>query len=501
MIMRKLDKLILKSFFAPFILTFFLVVFILLLQFMLKYFDDILGKDLGFGVFMEFMFYFSIRITPEAFPLALLLSSLMTFGNLGEQNELTAIKSSGISLIRTLFPLFFVSIIISLLAFYSNNYIIPKANLKALSLLYDIKRKKPSMDLKEGQFYDGIPGYSIKIDEKVNDKILKNIIIYDHISFPGNNRVILADSCHMYPFSNDRYLAFELFNGSSYTEIPRSNNFISRRINQFYRTNFKKMKMVFDMSSFNLNRTKEELFSGDYRMKNISQLNRTIDSLNYLKDKQKYILLKNSTPFYKFHMKDKFILSDRIKLVRSELREEDLVFDYYSKDSIKSLNNLFYNIDSIFLDLDSALIFSNSLDNARSLKTNLSINSVKIKSQDFEINKNSIEMYRKYAQAFACLTMFLIGAPLGSLIKKGGLGIPVIISIFFYLLYYFLNILSLKWAREGILLPEYAAWVSNFVLFPIGFFFLYKSSKDSRLIDFDFYLTYYNKFFKKFKRT
>ena len=230
-------------------------------------------------------------------------------------------------------------------------------------------------------------------------------------------------------------------------------------------------------------------------------MNRTIDSLNYLKDKQKYILLKNSTPFYKFHMKDKFILSARIKLVRSELREEDLVFDYYSKDSIKSLNNLFYNIDSIFLDLDSALIFSISLDNARSLKTNLSINSVKIKSQDFEINKNSIEMYRKYAQAFACLTMFLIGAPLGSLIKKGGLGIPVIISIFFYLLYYFLNILSLKWAREGILLPEYAAWVSNFVLFPIGFFFLYKSSKDSRLIDFDFYLTYYNKFFKKFKRT
>ena len=139
--MRKLDKLILKSFFAPFILTFFLVVFILLLQFMLKYFDDILGKDLGFGVFMEFMFYFSIRITPEAFPLALLLSSLMTFGNLGEQNELTAIKSSGISLIRTLFPLFFVSIIISLVAFYSNNYIIPKANLKALSLLYDIKEK------------------------------------------------------------------------------------------------------------------------------------------------------------------------------------------------------------------------------------------------------------------------------------------------------------------------------------------------------------------------
>ncbi len=198
-------------------------------------------------------------------------------------------------------------------------------------------------------------------------------------------------------------------------------------------------------------------------------------------------------------MRNKFILSDRIKLVRSELKEEDLILDYYSNDSIKSINNIYFNTDSAFLNIDSSLIFSKSLDNARSLKTNLSINSVKIKSQNFEINKNSIELYRKYAQAFACFTMFLIGAPLGSLIKKGGLGVPVIISIFFYLIYYFLNILSLKWAREGILLPEYAAWVSNIVLFPVGFFFLYKSSKDSRLIDFDFYITYYKKIFKKFK--
>ena len=184
---------------------------------MLKYFDDILGKDLSFGVLFEFLFYFSVRITPDALPLAVLLSSIMTFGNLGENNELVAIKSSGISLIRTLLPLFFISILISIFAFYSNNNFVPKANLKALSLLYDIKKKKPSMDLKEGQFYSGIPGYSIKANKKVTDKLLNDVIIYDHVTYQGNNRVILSDSAYMYSIMDNKYLVFELFSGSSYT--------------------------------------------------------------------------------------------------------------------------------------------------------------------------------------------------------------------------------------------------------------------------------------------
>ena len=168
---------------------------------MLKYFDDILGKDLSFWVLLEFLFYFSVRITPDALPLAVLLSSIMTFGNLGENNELVAIKSSGVSLLRVLLPLFIVSVILTFFAFYSNNNFVPKANLKALSLLYDIKRKKPSMDLKEGQFYSGIPGYTIKIDEKVDDELLKGVMIYDHVTYPGNNRVILSDSAMMYSIS------------------------------------------------------------------------------------------------------------------------------------------------------------------------------------------------------------------------------------------------------------------------------------------------------------
>jgi len=199
---RKIDSLIIKSFIGPFLITFFVVVFILLLQFMLKYFDDILGKDLSIDVLLEFLFYFAVRITPDALPLAILLSSIMTFGNLGENNELVAIKSSGVSLLRTLFPLFIISILITFFAFFSNNNFVPKANLKALSLLYDIKRKKPSMDLKEGQFYSGIPGYTIKVQNKIDDKLLQGVIIYDHVTFPGNNRVILSDSSYMYSVLN-----------------------------------------------------------------------------------------------------------------------------------------------------------------------------------------------------------------------------------------------------------------------------------------------------------
>ena len=499
--MKKLDSLILRSFIGPFIVTFFVVVFILLLQFMLKYFDDILGKDLSFGVLFEFLFYFSVRITPDALPLAVLLSSIMTFGNLGENNELVAIKSSGISLIRTLLPLFFISVLISIFAFYSNNNFVPKANLKALSLLYDIKKKKPSMDLKEGQFYSGIPGYSIKANKKVTDKLLNDVIIYDHVTYQGNNRVILSDSAYMYSIMDNKYLVFELFSGSSYTEIP--NDGTKRRslinINQFYRNNFSFMKLVFDMSSFDLKRTKEELFADDYRMKNVTQLSNSIDSLNFNQSKQKYVMFKNSIAFYDFHMKDKFILPDGVKKIRSEFNEDDLIKDFYSNDEkLINLGSSFYdkNINKNYHNN----IYSRALNSARNIKTNLSINSARIKSQSFEINKNEIELLKKYAQAFACLSMFLIGAPLGSLIKRGGIGVPVIISIAFYIVYYVLNILGIKWAREDIISPALAAWLSNLILLPIGLFFLYHSRKDSRIFETNF-IEYFKLKIQKIKKS
>src|SRR6187401_2628172 len=217
--MKKLDKLILSSFIGPFILTFLVVVFILLTQHMLKYFDDIIGKGLGIDVIGQLLFYFAIFMIPVAMPLAVLLSSLITFGNLGEHFELTAIKASGISLLRTLQPIFLFVLILTGVAFYVNNNLVPKAALEAYSLLYDIKQKKPALDLSEGTFYDGIPDMSIKVNKKYPDGItIGDVIIYDHRKHDGNRDVTVADSGKMYTILNERYLKLELFRGYNYIE-------------------------------------------------------------------------------------------------------------------------------------------------------------------------------------------------------------------------------------------------------------------------------------------
>ncbi len=560
--MKKLDKLILSSFFGPFFLTFFITVFILLLQFMLKYFDDIIGKGLEFQVLVEFLFYFSIRITPDALPLAVLLSSLMTFGNLGEHFELTAIKSAGISLVRAIRPIFIFSVLLSIGAFFSNNYIVPAANLKALSLLYDIKQKKPSMDLKEGQFYDGIPDYSIKITEKLPDgETLRDVIIYDHTKGVGNNRVIYADSSKMYTFMNEQYLVFELFDGNLYEENANSGtrSYGANQINQFTRNDFDEMKIVFSLESFAMERTREDLFAGDYRMKNIEELQYDIDSMGRKIDRTMFNLYKTVPGLYSFYGENSFGLPEKYvpfqiefdeakkkrldslenidaeddrserggiktsginpEIVRSsffpfELFESDSTADTVVANKLKLQNAqpedttwqalVAFVAPKLEAELSDPRKINNYHDNAvrsaRNVKATLASNNVRVQTLQREINKNAIEMYRKYAQAAACFSMFLIGAPLGAIIKKGGLGIPVIVSIFFYILYYVLNILSIKWAREDIVTPIYAAWISNLVLLPIGLFFLKQARKDARLFDADFYNVVVDKIKSRFNK-
>ena len=274
--MRRLDRLILKSFIGPFFLTTIVATFILLVQYMLKYFDDFVGKNLGFKVFGELLFYFSINILPNALPLGVLISSLMTFGNLGENFELSAIKSAGISLTRVLKPIFFFILVLTISSFFFNNYVVPAANLKAYSLIYEIKHKKPALDIKKGVFYNGIPNYSIKANEKFGDNVtLKDVMIYDHTRKNGNNFVILADSSRMFSMYNDKFLKLELFDGQYFSQQATKNN----PVDQFQRTSFDQMYMMFSLSSFDLKRTREELFQNNRQMKNIQELSSDIDSL------------------------------------------------------------------------------------------------------------------------------------------------------------------------------------------------------------------------------
>ncbi len=323
LIMKKIDKLVLASFLGPFILTFLVVVFILLNIHMLKYFDDIIGKDLGWDVIGQLLFYFAIFNTPVALPLAVLLSSLIAFGNLGEHFELTAIKSLGISLVRSLGPIFAFVLLVTVGAFIVGNYLVPKAALEAYSLLYDIKQKKPALDLRQGAFYNSIPDISIKVDEKLpEDGVLKGITIYDHRGRTGNKEVTKADSGRMYTFMNDQYLKLELFNGNNYIEGTGSGTDISSGQGSeetFRKTEFARTQIVFDLSSFGLNRTDKKWFQSNRIMRNMQQLRYDMDSVKTEIKTQQISIYTTSNQVFNYHLKkDSIVWPDRNKRIKTK---------------------------------------------------------------------------------------------------------------------------------------------------------------------------------------
>lgn len=584
--MKKIDKLVFTSFIGPFVLTSVVVVFILLTQFMLKYFDDIVGKDLSVGVIAQLIFYFSIYVTMNAFPLAILLSSLMTFGNLGEHFELTALKGAGISLLRIMRPIFIFSLFFMGIGFFNNNYIIPKANLEAFSLLYDIKRKKPALDIKEGVFYSGIPGYSIKINHKFpDDEHLKDIIIYDHMGTTGNKKITIADSGRMYSIFNNRYLVFELFDGKNYAEQPSQNR---RNVNlyeeptPYLRSKFDKSKMVFDLSDFDLKRTRKELFSNNRLMKNISELKAGLDSMHTVREDGMREIKLAAYRFFNYHMRDKMQKDlaiqrarnraaekpEGLKIAEEEMRKIDsveitpdssfrkqqasvkkevkvqdknkkkkvdfkninpeLAQRYHKLQQAKEMgqklqlgneylkNNFILdtlmNTDSVFINFEQTIsaveakisdpsiqerAVSKALNQIRYAKTNINSKYFRIENLTKTIRKFNIEKYKKFAMAFTILIMFLIGAPLGAIIKRGGLGVPVLFSIFFFILFYVFSILGEKWARQGLISEIFGVWMANLVLLPIGLVFLRQARRDARLFDADYYAILINRVRKK----
>ncbi len=562
--MKKLDKLVFKSFIGPFFLTFCVVVFIFLLQFLLRHFEDIVGKGLGWTVYAQLLGYFSINMTPVSFPLAVLLSSLMTYGNLGEHSELTALKGAGVSLTRTLVPMFFFSILLTILAFLSNNYIVPKANLKAYSLLYDIKHKSPALNIKEGVFYNNIPGYQIKVNKKFSDgRSLKDIIIYNHSKRTGNTEVTLADSGQMYTIKNDRYLVMELYDGHHYSEqeLKRTKRSISDRNkpSPYARNKFDHSKFVFSMASFDLKRTKEELFAGNRLMKGVKQLNYDVDSLEKDIKYAKYEAFRNLKAKFNYHLDDleepeellpqnygrvplrdslrnpsefrkvqkpnnttnfaKNVNVDQAKDT-SALGQAGNSKNNRNPNSIKSKAQLYaktagdvpnYNGNlklkskdfekpeisfSIMNDGPDSLLngdFSNTrymvsaVTNARFVKNHVMVTTSKLSVKKAELLRFKIQGLKIYAQAFSCLIMFLIGAPLGSIIKRGGFGFPVIVSIGFFIVYYVFMSIGEKWAKEELVTPFFGVWLANFVLLPFGLFFLRQARLDARIFETDFY--------------
>ncbi|MEI9921390.1 MAG: LptF/LptG family permease [Bacteroidota bacterium] len=512
--MKKIDKLILGSFFGPFIMTFAVVVFILLNIHMLKYFDDIIGKDLGWTVIGQLFFYFAIFNTPAALPLAVLLSALITFGNLGEHFELTAIKSLGISLTRALFPIFIVVIFITGFAFYTGNYLVPKAALEAYSLLYDIKQKKPALDLKEGAFTSSIPDISIKVVKKFPDNsTIKGVIIYDHRGKTGNKEVIVADSGRMFSILNDQYLKLELFNGYNYSEGANDRSLAQGASNEetLSKTRFEKSVMVFDLSSFGLIRTDKKWFQGHRIMRNLSQLDRDIDSLKYEKNKQVLGLIDVRESFFRYYRKkDSLILTP--ELVKAKRKRDSIIQLQNPGQQLTPTRRFIGKVkveekqqkksDSL---LNLASVTSTDLTQAVASARNaagqiFNINE-RLRSNRDETVVFEVQWHKIIASAIACMAMFLIGAPLGAIIKKGGLGVPVLASIIFFILFYVLSLLGEKWAKAGTVSVPVGIWMANAILFCIGFLFLLQARRDARLFESDFYMVIFDRirrrFFKK----
>jgi len=517
--MKKIDKLVLASFLGPFILTFLVVVFILLNIHMLKYFDDIIGKDLGWDVIGQLLFYFAIFNTPVALPLAVLLSSLIAFGNLGEHFELTAIKSLGISLVRSLGPIFAFVLLVTVFAFIVGNYLVPKAALEAYSLLYDIKQKKPALDLRQGAFYNSIPDISIKVDEKLpEDGILKGITIYDHRGRTGNKEVTKADSGRMYTFMNDQYLKLELFNGNNYIEGTGSGTDISSGQGSeetFRKTEFARTQIVFDLSSFGLNRTDKKWFQSNRIMRNMQQLRYDMDSVKTEIKTQQISIYTTSNQVFNYHLKkDSIVWPAEIKELKRKRDSVNIV-----KYKAEGLNKPMVNANSgsrpeNVLISNQVRLLSDSLYNKPFTHNEISVatNQVRIvKSQLFNANEQikshkdrfvefEVQWHKILANSIACIAMFLIGAPLGSIIKKGGLGVPVLVSILFFIVFYVLSLMGEKWAKQSILTVGQGMWLANTVLMVIGLLFLNQARADARLFDADFYNVVFDKLKRRFTK-
>lgn len=540
--MKKIDKLVLDAFIGPFMITFFVVVFILLNINMLKYFDDIIGKGLDPLILGELFFYFAIFTVPTAMPLAVLLSSLIAFGNLGEHFELSAIKSAGISLVRILRPIFFFVLILTGIAFYANNNLVPKAALEAYSLLYDIKQKKPALDLREGAFYNGIDDMSIKVDQKFPDdeSALKGVIVYDHRENDGNKKVIIADSGRMYTILNERYLKFELFHGYDYSENVNQDPILGGKKNDgenLTKTRFAKMQVVFDLSSFQLQTTDKKWFQGNRIMRNLTELDMDVDSINnqIMYQRLNHYLYK-PTYFNYFMKKDSLIMPDAVyrqKLLRDSLsrlpykdrlRNDSIkakglagssVSDsvartltpktptkvvtksrkstpvttakVFAKKPVRNDSLLRIKYDSILNTPITRDVVQGAANAARQIKSQVMNANLSIDNYEKERDIFDIQWHKILANSFACIAMFLIGAPLGAIIKKGGLGVPFLVSIFFFIVYYVITMQGEKLAKQDTVSPLVGVWAADVILLIIGLIFLRQARVDARLFDADFY--------------
>ncbi len=478
--MKKLYRYILRSFIGTFIFTFFIAVFVLLMQFMFVFLDELIGKGVGFEVMSKLIYYISITFVPTALPLAILLSSLMCFGNMGEFYELVAMKASGISVWKIMRPLLIFSIAISIVAFIFSNNVLPMAKLKSRTILNDVRRQKMSFDIPEGMFYKGIDGYTIRVEKKGADgNSLYNLMIYDHTQYKGNVKVTVADSAKMSLSPNMTEIIFTLYNGTNYNEVVDDKDYKIKR--PFEKMTFERQYVTFDVSDFNMKESDGSAYKGHQTMLNVGQLITAIDSLNVSSQKSRNTY-KNSFKHRMQHLSTKDITSNNERNKKTQL-DTITVFKWPFLDN--------------FSEKEQKSIVNMCISSTKNQIDNIDLNIRDFERQEVNIRKHKQVLHEKFSLSIGCLLFFFIGAPLGAIIRKGGFGLPIVISVVFYVIYYVISMTGQRVAVAGNMPVFLGVWLSSIIILPIGIFLTAKATSDSSLLDGEVWKKFFNKLFRK----
>lgn len=453
---KVLHSYLLKAYLPPFFLTLFIGVFVFFLIHVFTYMDDIIGKGMGAWVLFQFFAYSFLTFIPVAMPLAVLLSSIMTFGNLAENYELAAMKSSGLSLFKIIKPVFAFILFLAAITFVFNNFVLPAITLKSARMLWDIRQAKPTLSIKEGVYYSQLEGYTIKVGNKSKDgQTLYNLNIYDHSDGLGNNIQLYADSGKMKTSADTNYLQIQLNNGSRYEDVIQEGQ--HKRTRPLMQLLYDELNINVDMSSFKMKNTKEELFKGHHEMMNVWQIDKEIDTFN-IDIGKKYEKLNDQFKNYflsrTLHTSNLTNVPQSIKKFYATLNQEEF------KRSVENAQNLVRSSSS-FIDSINEEVYGKELS-----------------KMDYLIG-----WHKKINISFACIVLFFVGAPLGAIIRKGGMGLPVVVAVLFFLLYYIVSIIYEDLVMEGVYSVVFGSWFPLMLFLPLGIFLTFKAAQDSALFD------------------
>ncbi len=480
---KKLYNFMIQSFLPVFFMTFLICLFIVLMQFLWKYVDEMVGKGLEISVLLELFSYAALTMVPMALPLSILLASLMTFGNLGEHFELLAIKSSGVSLLHTMRPLIFVVLIIAVGAFFFQNDVMPKAQVQMWTLLYSMREKSPELDIPEGSFYDQIQGYNIYVERKDRDKkLLLDVMIYDMSEGFDNAMIVRADRGKMRMTPDKKHLIFTLYDGESFENIKTNRTNTYTNI-PYRRETFTQKEMIIAFDA-NFNRLDDDFLQRQYVGKDIEALQYSIDSIGVVVDSisdQCHDRLKTSGYF---NLYAENLPSDSLARVTQLEREHEAALEI--------------DIDSLLMGENTQrrqLYVSRALERASNYKNDYYFTSVTMAEKRAALRRHEIELQRKFTLSLACIIFFFIGAPLGAIIRKGGIGVPAVVSVILFIIYYIIDNTGYKLAREGVWPVWQGVWLSSAVLAVLGIFLTARATKDSAVLNLDLYADFFRNLF------